>query len=472
MTCYTIWDQKMAHTMAKGDEEARRSKMSDEQNTLNHIQRSPSLYRFLRVWVSLVYLWGLLHLFVPNPGIFKCWYNAVLPEHCPPLQFLPAQAQLWQIAAFTLLTLLYSMLLRTGLTGKIAQRWYVLAFLAQAGCVLAISLVVRQDNVVLSLYLVLTLATIETLQNTRLALLAASSSLLFFVLNELLSRGVLRNWSVALWGIWISTDYAALGLFLIGYLLLYLRSARAYTQLVTTHTDLEEAHRGLSAASRQIAALTRLAERQRLARELHDTLSQGLVGLKLQLEGIDALLAQHQSAEAKVVVQQAMAHIQRTMTEARGAIDDLRAIPDASQGGTEVIQEVIQRFTTATGIPCQMDLPILETLPAPVHETLVRVIGEGLTNVARHARASQVWLTARKVDETVHLELRDDGIGFDPVIAEQQGHYGLLGLRERARLLHGNLEVQSKPGVGTCICFSFPLSSTNSTLTQTEGEKG
>jgi NarL family two-component system sensor histidine kinase YdfH len=243
--------------------------------------------------------------------------------------------------------------------------------------------------VVLSLYLVLTLAAIDMLQNTRLALLVASSSLLLFVLNELLSHGFLKNWSTALWGIWISTDYAALGLFLIGYLLLYLQSSRAHTQLVTMHTELEEAHHGLSAASRQIAALTRLAERQRLARELHDTLSQGLVGLKLQLEAIDALLVQRQSDQAQEVVQQAMAHIQRSMAEARGAIDDLRAIPVAPRSGKEAAQEVIQRFTTATGIPCQTDLAVLETLPAPFHEPVLRGIGEGLTNIARHAQARQ-----------------------------------------------------------------------------------
>ena len=87
----------------------------------------------------------------------------------------------------------------------------------------------------------------------RILRISWSARTCVIVLNELLSRGVLKNWSVAIWGIWISTDYAALGLFLIGYLLLYLRSARAYTQLVTTHTELEEAHQGLSAASRQIA---------------------------------------------------------------------------------------------------------------------------------------------------------------------------------------------------------------------------
>src|SRR5215469_9879338 len=144
--------------------------MRTEQNKRSHLQTSRFLHRFLWFWIGLVYLWGLLHLFVSNPAVFKCWYNAVLPEHCPPPQFLPTPSQFWPIAAFTLLTLFYCLLLWVGWTGKIALRWSVLTFLAQAGCVLAISQVVRQDNVVLSLYLVLILAAIETLQNTRLAL--------------------------------------------------------------------------------------------------------------------------------------------------------------------------------------------------------------------------------------------------------------------------------------------------------------
>lgn len=446
--------------------------MSHVQNKRSNVETKTLLHRFLWAWIGVVYLWGLLHLFVPDPAVFKCWYNAVLPEQCPPLQFFPSQAHLWQIAAFTFLSLLYGVLLRAGLAGKISRFWQVFAFLVQASCVFVISLVVRQDNVVLSLYLVLTLAAIDMLQNTWLALIVASSSLLFFFLNELLSRGVLKNWGIALWGIWISTDYAALGLFLVGYLLLYLQSSRAHEQLVTTHTELEEAHRGLSAASRQIASLTRLAERQRLARELHDTLSQGLVGLKLQLEAIDALLVQQQSAQAQEVAQQAMAHIQHTMAEARGAIDDLRALPLEPRGGQEALQDVIQRFTIATGISCQADLSALETLPASFDEPLQRVLGEALTNIARHARARQVWITASRLDERLSLVIRDDGVGFDPArVAEQPGHYGLLGLRERARLLHGTLEIQSKPGEGTHICFAFPLSLARDTLSQIGEER-
>ena len=140
-----------------------------------------------------------------------------------------------QITEFTLLTFLYCVLLWAGLAGKIPRHWHVLSFLLQASCVFAISLVVRQDNVVLSLYLVLTLEAIDILQDTRLALLVASSTLVLFVFNELLSRGVLKSWTTALVASWVSTDYAALTLFLVGYLLLYLQLSRAHTQLATAH---------------------------------------------------------------------------------------------------------------------------------------------------------------------------------------------------------------------------------------------
>ncbi|HEY0755672.1 MAG TPA: sensor histidine kinase [Ktedonobacteraceae bacterium] len=436
---------------------------------MSYFQTNRLLHRFLWAWLGLVYLWGLLHLFVPNASVFKCWHNAVLQANCAPLIFLPAQAHIWQIVLFTLLILCYGFLLWAGLAKKIPQRWHIFPFLVQAGCVYAISLVIQQDNVVFSLYLVLILEAIDVLRNTRLAFLIASGSLLLFMFNEFLSHGILKNWTVALWSIWISTDYASLSLFLIGYLLLYLQSSRAHTDLVETHTELEEAHQGLSAAARQITDLTRLAERQRLARELHDTLSQGLVGLKLQLEAIDALLGQHQSARAQLIVRQAMSHIQQTMVEARGAIDDLRNIHVESRNGKEAAQEIVQRFSTATGIPCQTDLAVLDALPAPLHEPLLRVIGEGLTNIARHAQAHQVWLSASQTNERFRLELRDDGVGFDlATAAKPPGHYGLLGLRERARLLNGDLEIQSEPGAGTRLCFSFPLHAGSDTLSQRE----
>lgn len=423
---------------------------------MSYFRTSRLLHLFLWVWIGLTYLWGLLHLFVVNINALKCWYNAVLPSNCATLQFRPLDAHPWQIGAFTLLMLLYGLLLWAGLMGK--SRFPLFSFLAQAGCVFAISFVVRQDNVVLSLYLVLTLEAIDLFQNTRLALLVASASLLLFVVNELLSRGMLTNWTTALFGIWVSTDYPALSLFLAGYLLLYLQFSRAHSQLSAAHTELEEAHHGLAAASTQIAALTRLAERQRLARELHDTLSQGLVGLKLQLEAIDALLIQQQIDHAQQIVRQAMGQIQHTLIEARSAIDDLRTQDATPRRAKEAAEEVLHRFATATGITCSGDFSGLEMLALEYREHLMRFLGEGLTNIARHAQASHIWVTTHLNECMLRIELRDDGIGFDPtLVAHQSGHYGLLGLGERARLLHGHLSLQSAPGAGTCLSFSFPV---------------
>ena len=440
---------------------------------MRYFQTSRILRWFLFVWVSLVYLWGLLHLFVSDIAAYKCWYSSVTPDHCPPLTLLLSSMRIGQIVAFTLLVLLYAILLWTGLAGKIPQRWYWLSFLLQAGCVFIISLVVRQDNVVLSLYLVLILEAIGTLQKTRFTLLIGGSSLILFVLNEFLSRGIFKSWTTALLSIWVSTDYAALSLFLVGYLILYMQLSQAHMQLEVAHTELEKTHEGLELAASQIETLTRLTERQRLARDLHDTLSQGLVGLKLQLEAIDALLVQRRFDQAKEVVKQAMSYIQRILTGARGAIDDLRSIPVEHRSGQEAVQEAVQRFITATGIPCQADLAALEALPPPFHEHILRFIGEGLANIARHAQARHVWITASRANEILHIELRDDGTGFDPAaVTRQPGHYGLLGLRERAYLLAGDLEIQSAPGAGTRICFSFPLHPGRDTLSHTEKKGG
>jgi len=151
---------------------------------MRYYQTSRVLRRFLFVWVSLVFLWGLLHLFVSDVAAYKCWYSSGVPDRCPPLTLLLSSIRIGQVVAFTLLVLLYAMLLWTGLAGKIPQRWNWLSFLLQAGCVFVISLVVKQDNVVLSLYLVLILEAIGTLQKTRFTLLIGSSSLILFVLSQ------------------------------------------------------------------------------------------------------------------------------------------------------------------------------------------------------------------------------------------------------------------------------------------------
>ena len=88
---------------------------------------------------------------------------------------------------------------------------------------------------------------------------------------------------------------------------------------------------------------------------------------------------------------------------------------------------------------------------------MLRVVREGLTNIARHAQAHHVWIRTREGQDRLEIEVGDDGVGFDLATAEgQSGHYGLLGLRERARLLGGAVEMRSMPGRGAVLSFSLP----------------
>lgn len=409
------------------------------------------LYRFLFIWLLLVYLWGMLHLLF-DVATWKCWYNFNVSGNCVPLELFLSNFRPLQAIEFTLLILAYGALLKASLNRTIPLRWHWLSFLLQGTLVFIISLVIRQDNIVLSLYLVLILEAVEIVPKARFAVLIAGPSLLLFVLNEFFSRGILRGWGTALLSIWSSTDYAALSLFLIGYLILY-------GQLSSTHHQLAMTHIELSTSTKQIEELTRLTERQRLARELHDTLSQGLLGLKLQLEAVDALLIRHAPTQAHKIVQQAMSYVQTTIIEARGAIDDLRSSGATTSDCVHAAQELIERFVTATGIPCISHLDALQSLAPMYHEHVLRIIGEGLMNIARHAQATQVWINALREDGLFWIEVRDNGVGFDPAtVILHDGHYGLLGLRERARMVGGRIDIQSTPGSGTRIRCSLAYS--------------
>jgi NarL family two-component system sensor histidine kinase YdfH len=365
---------------------------------------------------------------------------------------MPQHLDLWSFTAFTVLLLIYVLLLWRALEGSFRQHrlWFV--FLLQAGTIFVIGIIVQQQSVALSLYLTLILAAISVLRPARLTIVVASGALCLLMLNMLLDRGTWEDWQTALFRFWTSTNVAALGLFLVGYLALYVQQSRA-------HAELEAAHLKLQTSAERIEALTRLTERQRLARELHDTLAQGLVGLTLQLETADGLLSWKRPYQAQEIVQQAMARARATLAEAREAINDLRTEPAEELDFVEAVQTEIHHLTTATGISCYTDLELLSAVSPPLQEHVSRIIKEGVTNVVRHAQAQHVWIRFTQEDTLKTIEIRDDGIGFDPgddVV--RQGHYGLVGLQERARLLGGRLEMTSAPGAGTTMRFSLTRS--------------
>jgi NarL family two-component system sensor histidine kinase YdfH len=200
--------------------------------------------------------------------------------------------------------------------------------------------------------------------------------------------------------------------------------------------------------------LTLENERERMARELHDTLAQGLAGLVLQLEALEATLELGRTAQALHITGQAKERARTALSEARRAIDDLRA---ADLSPADSIVREADRFQSATGIPCVLDMPVKLPLSARNGEHVVRCVAEGLTNIMRHARAAHASVTLSIVRDRLHVEIRDDGKGFENTDGLPAGHYGLLGLRERARLAGGDLLITSTVGSGTTLHMTLPL---------------
>jgi len=213
--------------------------------------------------------------------------------------------------------------------------------------------------------------------------------------------------------------------------------------------SLESANAKLAASAAKIESLTLQNERQRMARELHDTLAQGVAGLVLQLEAIKAHLSADNTERASAIVEQSIARARNTLAESRAVIDDLRS---ASTNSTELVREKVERFKQATGIPCELEISVSENqLPAETTNHAMNILNESLTNIARHAQATQVKVNFVIQNKNLQLEVRDNGKGFD-VKQQTSGHYGLIGMHERARLTGGMLSVASDAN-GTCVQF-------------------
>ena len=213
--------------------------------------------------------------------------------------------------------------------------------------------------------------------------------------------------------------------------------------------SLESANAKLAANAARIETLTLQNERQRMARELHDTLAQGVAGLVLQLEAVKAHLASDHRDRASTIVDQALTRARGTLAESRAAIDNLRNAP-ADLGDS--VREKVDRFMQATGIPCELELSVQENqLSTEVADHTLNILSEALANVMKHAQATKVDVRFRLHQDHLELEVRDDGTGFAIDRQTGAGRYGLLGMRERARLSGGLFIIDSKPQDGTVV---------------------
>lgn len=212
--------------------------------------------------------------------------------------------------------------------------------------------------------------------------------------------------------------------------------------------ELETAHRQLQQFAAMAEQLARSRERNRVARDLHDTLAHSLTGLVVQLQAARSLLPQKPD-DARATIAQAEKTARSGLDEARLAIRDLRSSPIASLGLIGALKQEISLFEQEGA--ASVTLAIAEPLPplrAEQEETLWRVAQEALRNIARHANAQNVKIELGVVDGALKFSIADDGVGFDPRTMPEN-HFGVIGMRERVALLGGQLRVESAPGQGT-----------------------
>ncbi|HYF90794.1 MAG TPA: GAF domain-containing protein [Symbiobacteriaceae bacterium] len=202
------------------------------------------------------------------------------------------------------------------------------------------------------------------------------------------------------------------------------------------------------------------AERQRLAAEIHDGLTQSLYGLSLLLENLEDAVPSLPPAEVCKSLRRARRVVAESLADTRQIIFDLRA--SAFRDGADLVslvRDALQYFRHETGMEANLLLPG-ETVPELSQaETsqLFRILQEALVNVRKHARATRVTVAIRQQEELLVMAITDDGRGFDPQTAENSAHFGLRIMGERAQTLGGWCAVESTPGAGTRITVSVPL---------------
>jgi signal transduction histidine kinase len=237
-----------------------------------------------------------------------------------------------------------------------------------------------------------------------------------------------------------------IALLIVGYVVARLIAAQR-----AQHRALAEANLRLARYSATLEQLAISRERNRLARELHDTLAHTLSGLAVQLEAVRSLW-ERDSPGARALLDASLAATRAGLGEARRALQALRAAPLEDLGLPLALRRLAESAAERAGIALDLRLPERDPeLPPDVEQCVYRVAQEALENVARHAQASQVAVHLEHDGRRVMLLVRDDGQGFDSAQVDGERRFGLQGMRERARLVGGDLELTSRPGVCTIL---------------------
>jgi signal transduction histidine kinase len=231
-------------------------------------------------------------------------------------------------------------------------------------------------------------------------------------------------------------------------------------QVVITQQEAESVIRGSREELRHLTThlqSVREEERTRISREIHDELGQGLTALKMDITWLGKRLRKDQTALSEktgsmlVFTEMIIKSVQRIAAQLRpGMLDDL--------GLEEALEWELKEFQKRTGIACEfVCVPSGLSVEMERSTALFRIFQETLTNIARHAEASRVVVHLEKTDGTLVFQIRDNGRGISGPEMSCRDSLGLLGIRERVRLLEGQVEIDGPPGVGTTVHVTIPL---------------
>jgi len=202
---------------------------------------------------------------------------------------------------------------------------------------------------------------------------------------------------------------------------------------------------------------TIIAERTRLAREIHDGLAQTLGFLKLQVAQMENLRAANDTDRLQDSLSTTYKVLSDAYLDVRQAIDGLRISPNG-EGLSTWLKETCLEFEENTGLRVNLDeFPAGEILLPEIQVQLIRIIQEALSNVRKHARATQAWVSYRQIGQEFIIEVRDDGCGFSLEEIPSVSRYGLQGMRERSELIGADFQVISQIDEGTIIKIRVPI---------------
>ncbi|HWP44023.1 MAG TPA: GAF domain-containing sensor histidine kinase, partial [Blastocatellia bacterium] len=200
-------------------------------------------------------------------------------------------------------------------------------------------------------------------------------------------------------------------------------------------------------------------ERNRLAREIHDTLAQGFVGIGLQLKAVERAL-ERDPKSARQHLELARDMVKHSIAEARRTVWNLRSHALETSDLVTVLSDTARRMTEETDVKAEVRIEgTPRPLPEDVENNILRLCQEALTNAMKHAEAKQVSIELRFDADSVRLRVKDDGRGFDALapLSARDGHFGLTGMRERVEQMRGRFSIDSRPNEGTLIEAAIPV---------------